>query len=1038
MPEKLLLPFLVLALGIFLVTLQAGECQIKEETWQIKTYPFSDPDPVPILVRNPALYPYHAFNKFTHTGTPKKWKVVRLENPYIKVFILPEVGGKVYGAIEKSTGREFVYLNEVLKFRQIALRGPWTSGGIEFNFGIVGHTPSAATPVDYLLREEPDGSVSCIIGNLDLPSRTRWSVSITLPKDKACFETHALWFNPSPFHQSYYVWLNDAIKTSDDLQYFYPGKFVIPHSYDNPLEPYPVDTKSRDLSWYKNNNFGADKSYFILGEHENFYGGYWHKDRFGFGHWARYDDMPGRKMWLWALSRQGGIWEKLLTDTDGQYSEPQAGRLFSQVDHDFFTPYTGDAWREIWFPFKEIGGLVQASPRATLNVTTEAGQVKIGICALAAVKEKLVVSTSGKTVFSETVQLQPMQVFEKTVVVPRDSFFEIRFGSDLHYSSDPAANDINRPIHYQLPDESTTEGLYLSGEFHEKQRHFARAKSKYEACLQKEPQHIRAMVRLSELHARRAEYAKALDYATRALKISMYDADANYAYGVAARKLGHLVDAKETFGWAARALKYRSNAWCQMAEIYLLEKNAPLAETYARRALDFNKLNLRAYEVLAISLRLQNQPAEAAKILVELETHDPLNHLIRFEQFLANESAGTQETFQHLIRNELPHETYLELALGYVNLGRDDDAIKLLRLAPEHPTILFWLAYLLRNEQPEASAALRTRALELSPKLVFPFRTETIPVLEWVIATEPEAWLPKYYLGLLLWGVGRVEAARRLFAACDQPDFAPFYLTRGALNRAENSKNARADFERAHRLAPDDWRTWHGLIDFLADQHDHKTALALAEKAFRKFKGEMVPGMDYASALFRTQQFKQCLKTLEKIEILPYEGAWEGHHLFVQANLKLALEQMRARRWPSAIEYLNESKKYPEHLGTGEPFDPDFRLQDYLIAHCQTKRGKTREAKAIKQQIFDYTQRNRLARGSQHFGGALVLRELGQPEAAKALLNDWAAKQPQNKIIQWCLAKFNGEGVREEIEEKLKTDTRFQILSEAFNLVENH
>ena len=210
--EKTLLLFVIVSLGFSLISLQAGESKINEEQWEIKTYPFSDPDPVPILVRNPKIYPYHAFNKFSHTGQQQSWKVVRLENPWLQLFLLPEVGGKIYGAIEKSTGKEFVYLNKVLKFRQIALRGPWTSGGIEFNFGIVGHTPAGATPVDYLLRENPDGSVSCVIGNLDLPSRTRWSVTITLPNDKAFFETRSLWYNPSPFHQSYYVWLNDAIK----------------------------------------------------------------------------------------------------------------------------------------------------------------------------------------------------------------------------------------------------------------------------------------------------------------------------------------------------------------------------------------------------------------------------------------------------------------------------------------------------------------------------------------------------------------------------------------------------------------------------------------------------------------------------------------------------------------------------------------------------------------------------------------------------------------------------------------------------------
>ncbi len=93
------------------------------------------------------------------------------------------MGGKVWGATEKSTGREFVYQNHVMKFRAIGIRGPWTSGGIEHNFGLdLGHAPWTASPVDYILKENDDGSVSCIVGGLDLASRTQWRVNILLPK----------------------------------------------------------------------------------------------------------------------------------------------------------------------------------------------------------------------------------------------------------------------------------------------------------------------------------------------------------------------------------------------------------------------------------------------------------------------------------------------------------------------------------------------------------------------------------------------------------------------------------------------------------------------------------------------------------------------------------------------------------------------------------------------------------------------------------------------------------------------------------------
>lgn len=136
---------------------------ITEEVHSIKTYPFSEPNPIPILTKDERLYPYHQFMGYSHDGKAQDWKVIKMENDHIEVYVLPEVGGKVWGAIDKANGEEFIYRNEVIKFRNIALRGPWTSGGIEFNFGVIGHTPATATAVDYTTRTNPDGSVSTFV-----------------------------------------------------------------------------------------------------------------------------------------------------------------------------------------------------------------------------------------------------------------------------------------------------------------------------------------------------------------------------------------------------------------------------------------------------------------------------------------------------------------------------------------------------------------------------------------------------------------------------------------------------------------------------------------------------------------------------------------------------------------------------------------------------------------------------------------------------------------------------------------------------------
>jgi hypothetical protein len=131
--------FSLLLIIVIPFTCLGQNASIEQKAKQIKTYPYSDPNPIPSLaINNPIsrFYPYYRFDGYSHQGKEKDWKVVTLENPYIKVTVLPEVGGKVWGAIEKATGKEFIYKNHVLKFRDIGIRGPWTSGGIEHNFGL--------------------------------------------------------------------------------------------------------------------------------------------------------------------------------------------------------------------------------------------------------------------------------------------------------------------------------------------------------------------------------------------------------------------------------------------------------------------------------------------------------------------------------------------------------------------------------------------------------------------------------------------------------------------------------------------------------------------------------------------------------------------------------------------------------------------------------------------------------------------------------------------------------------------------------------
>ena len=406
---------------------QQNQSIVREYKKVFKTYGFSDPDPI---VQMGAIYPYYRFDGYTDKPISKEWKVVELENDFIKVMILPEIGGKIWGAWEKSTGKPFLYYNQVVKFRDVAMRGPWTSGGIEANYGIIGHTPNCATPMDYLTEKKEDGSVSCYIGTLDLLTQTYWTIEINLPKDKAYFTTRSFWHNSTPLEQPYYTWMNTGIKAAGNLEFIYPGNRYIGHGGEyadwkiNRENARLTDGQEKDISFYEQNNFGGYKSYHVFGKYTDFFGAYWHDENFGMGRYSTHDEKPGKKIWIWGLSQQGMIWDKLLTDTDGQYVEVQSGRLFNQAaEQSTFTPFknigfapaTTDKWIEYWFPVKDTEGFVQANSIGALNVRVDKGYLKIDFSPLQELTEELNVLDGLTLVYTKKVNFKILKVFSDSI-----------------------------------------------------------------------------------------------------------------------------------------------------------------------------------------------------------------------------------------------------------------------------------------------------------------------------------------------------------------------------------------------------------------------------------------------------------------------------------------------------------------------------------------------------------------------------------------------------------------------------------------------
>ncbi len=929
---------------------QAPRATVREFTRVFPTYPFSDPNPIPVVGR---IYPYFRFDGFTDVAEPRAWKVVELENAYLKVWILPEIGGKIWNAVDKRTGRSFIYFNQVVKFRDIAMRGPWTSGGIEANYGIIGHTPNVATPVDYVTRTNLDGSVSCFIGALDLLTRTPWRLEIRLGAADAAFSTTSFWYNASDLEQPYYSWMNVGIPVRGNLQFAYPGTGRLGHAGEH--APWPVDTTGRDLSWYENNDFGGYKSYHVFGRETDFFGAYWHDDDVGMVRYAPRDEKAGKKIWIWGLSRQGMIWEQLLTDTDGQYAEVQSGRLFNQTaeqstftpfKHFGFTPHVADRWTEYWYPVGAIGGIVAASRLGALNVTVLEDRLVIALSPAEPLADTVVVYAGSRRLYTRFVRRPPRELFVDTVSVGgaiRDSLRVTVGGHRLAYRLDPRAGDLARPLDAPADfDWQSAYGLYLRGKEWLRQREYGPAAAYLDSALARDPYFVPALADRGMLAIRSTDYEAALGFTTTALQVDTYDGAANYYYGLANRRLGKLADAKDGFEIATLSPAYRGAAWTELARLSLAAGDAEAAASYADKALMVESDNLDALGVHVVAARRKGDRRAADAWRSRLAAADPLSHQARLERLLAQGDPALPATLAAGIRSELPDQVLLELAAWYVDVGDTTVATQVLAAAGEVPEALYWRAYLL--EGTSAGEELLRKANAQSPRFAFPFRPETMPSLQWAAAQTPD-WKSRYYLALAYWGSGRLDAADSLLTLLgDTPDYAPFYAARATFP-GRPAALARSDLEHAAALDSAEWRYGRLLSERLLATGDSASAAAVARRYATRFPDNYILGLTLATALVANGDYAAADSALATLDVLPYEGRHDGRVLYRQAKLMLAVQAIREERWDSATALIAAARLWPERLGSGKPYDAelDERLEDLLLADVRYRSGASTE-----------------------------------------------------------------------------------------------
>ena len=386
-------------------------------------------------------------------------------------------------------------------------------------------------------------------------------------------------------------------------------------------------------------------------------------------------------------------------------------------------------------------------------------------------------------------------------------------------------------------------------------------------------------------------------------------------------------------------------------------------------------------------------------------------------------SAENKVKFTGQITNELPQETYLELAIWYYNAGRNEDALRVLQLSPGNAETEYWKAFLENRPLNDQ---------QLNPAMVFPFRNETAEILRQLLLHNNN-WKLKYHLALIEWNDNNVSTAKKLFDECGaEPQHAPFYAARAALYNRSNAEKESGDLKHAIALDPAQWRYARSLVLLYLSQNQVSNAVSLAAAYHRKLPQNYLIGMLYAKTLILNNQYNNALTELQKINMLPAEGSTEGRQLYKEALLMLALGQMKTGKYQKALDYIALARLWPENLGAGKPYDEDIdeRMEDWLAYQNYVHLKNDASAGQMLDNIlsFDKKQGDQSNITANNLITAWAFEKKGVPGQGQIYLQKLLEKNPGNVWAQWMMNAYNGKTYTLPDESESNTDVNYKVL----------
>lgn len=1043
------MPFLLLCVS----PLWGQQVNMKSITEKIPTYQIGSPEIDPIFFTGRVyqgaegyIYPYPLYDVLTEKKTEQEYNVLRLDNQYVDISILPEIGGRIFAAADKTNNYPFFYTQTGVKPALIGMLGAWLSGGVEWNIPDH-HRASSYMPINWTMKENEDGSKTIWVGETELRHRLKWSVGVSVYPNRSWVEAKIKVINPTPMIQSMLYWANVSVHCNDQYQVIFPPdvQFGADHHkvyFTNWPEGETTvgDGKTEDLSWWKNFT-GSSRSIFAWGSEMSFLAGYDYGKDAGTVHVANRHVVPGKKFFLWGNNANGEMWNKILSDNDGHYLELMVGGYSdNQPDYSWINPGEIREFSQIWYPVKGIKGVKNATDDAAVNFEpTEGNNYRVGYCATTLYENaRVIVKYKDRLLMDKRIDIDPDKYFLDQVSVPdlsdASALYTALYDAEGNLLVDyrpvvldekplPKVIDGTQPV----KEYKTNEELYLAGlrvdQFNNARLDYM---DFYNEALSRDSMDARVNIEVGKHYIRQGKWEKAALHLNRAQARLSHDyttvknTEALYYLGYLYQMTGNTAKAVDAYWAATWTPDFKHRSFYELAVLAVKDKDYKQAMDMITQSLYVGGRDLQALTLKAYILRMQGKKEEAQETIRYIQGIDPLDYWSAAEASLATSQGASflNTGTNHNSKGIIAVQELLEVVSNYMTIGATEDALTLLNGAialgepyASYPLLYYYKAYnlLKQNNQTEAVACL-DKAGSLSPLNNYPFRIEEINLFETLLKESPDNSYLHYHLGNLLYYLGQKETGLSHWIRSTELDPSFAIACRnvgfgyGCLNELDKSMKY---YDMAIKANPND--------PLLLTESDkiYEQANQPANVRLKRLESYLKTVMKHDDAVMRlltlynaSGQYDKAIKILDNRHFHLWEGGGQVHDIYVDSHMLKGMKLLKGKRYKDAIREFELANQYPVNLEVAPSPRGGYEAKVYYLSGVAYEAmSQADKAKECFEKSANTDFRNRLT--DLNYYKVKSLRKLNKNEEADATLADMRKSlEHMQKNLMDSYAKF--------------------------------